>query len=268
MSRLTRWLHPAPPPPPPTPYEHLLDAPRYYVRTEDLAGEPFQIPDSVSFYYGYREIFQDEIYRFQTPNPAPRIVDCGSHCGLSVVYFKQLYSDARITAIEADPQIFDLLELNVRQFQFTDVTLVNKAIASQRGEVTFHREGANAGRIHSLADAKETITVPTLPLDDLLTEPVDLLKIDIEGVETEVLLASRRLGNVAQLIVEYHSFADSPQALHQLLSLLANHGFRYKIQTQFCPRRPLVDDDCHLGMDLQLNIYARRPTAASARSAA
>jgi FkbM family methyltransferase len=268
MSRLTRWLRSDPPPPPPTPYEHLFKAPRYVVRTEDLAGEPFQIPDGISFYYGYREIFQDEIYRFNAASRVPRIIDCGSHCGLSIVYFKQLYPDARIVAIEADPQIFDLLTLNVRQFRFADVTLVNKAIALEPGEVTFHREGANAGRIHALADAKETITVPTLPLDDLLTEPVDLLKIDIEGVETEVLCASRRLGNVAQLIVEYHSFADSSQSLHQLLKKLSDHGFRYKVQTQFCPRRPLVDDDCHLGMDLQLNIYAKRPAAALALSAA
>lgn len=268
MSRLTRWLRPAPPPPPPTPYEHLLDAPRYRVRTEDLAGEPFQIPDSVSFYYGWREIFQDEIYRFQAANSAPRIIDCGAHCGLSVVYFKQLYPSARITAIEADPQIFELLQMNVRQLQLADVTLVNQAIATHRGEVTFHREGANAGRIHALADAKEKITVPTLPLDDLLAEPVDLLKIDIEGVETEVLCASRRLHNVAQLIVEYHSFADTPQRLPQLLAQLTDHGFRYQMQTQYCPRRPLVDDSCHLGMDLQLNIYARRPAATSALSAA
>lgn len=271
MSRLTRWLRrgsPPPPPPPPTPYEHLLIAPRYCVRTEDLAGEPFQIPDSVSFYYGWREIFQDQIYRFQTRNSAPRIIDCGAHCGLSVVYFKQLYPSARITAIEADPQIFELLQLNVRQLQLADVMLVNKAIAAHRGEVAFHREGANAGRIHALADAKEILTVPTLPLDDLLAEPVDLLKVDIEGVETEVLCASRRLHNVAQLIVEYHSFADSPQALHQLLAQLTDHGFRYQVQTQYCPTQPLVDDSCHLGMDLQLNIYARRPAAASALSAA
>lgn len=271
MSRFTRRLRrqsPPQTPPPPTPYEHLLKAPRYCVRTEDLAGEPFQIPDGISFYFGYREIFQDEIYRFQSANAAPRIIDCGSHCGLSVVYFKQLYPDARVTAIEADPQIFELLALNVRQLQLAGVTLINQAIAAQRGEATFHREGANAGRIHALTGAKETITVPTLPLDDLLTEPVDLLKVDIEGVECEVLCASRRLSNVDQLIVEYHSFADAPQRLHELLAKLVDHGFRYKIQTQFCPPRPLVDDACHLGMDLQLNIYALRPAAVAALSAA
>ncbi len=271
MSRLSRWLSSRRPPPRPLPlkpFEHLLFQPRYEVRTEQLLGEPFCIPDGVSFYTSYQEIVVNELYRFEASGPAPRIVDCGAHCGLSVVYFKQLYPAARIVAVEADPQIFALLEQNVTQRGLTNVTLINKAIAVDAERVAFHREGADAGRIHALADAIEQITVPTLSLDELLTEPVDLLKLDVEGVETDVLCASRRLDAVSQIMVEYHSFADAPQSLHQLLTKLSESGFRYKVQTQFCPPRPLVDDSCHLGMDLQLNIFAKRAACDAALRAA
>ena len=177
------------------------------------------------------------------------------------MYFKQLYPAAKIVAVEADPQIFALLEQNVTQRRLTDVTLINKAIAVETERVTFHREGADAGRIHALADAIEQITVPTLSLDELLMEPVDLLKVDVEGVETDVLCASRRLDAVSQIMVEYHAFADVSQSLHQLLTKLAESGFRYNVQTQFCPPRPLVDDSCHLGMDLQLTFSPNAPPA-------
>ena len=266
MSRLSRWLRSRRTPPvPTTPYEHLRDAPRFEVRTEELCGEPFQIPDGHTFYYSYREIFLDELYRFEARNAAPLIIDGGANCGLSVVYFKRLYPNARVIAVEPDPQIFALLEQNVSHLRLTDVTLVNKALAAGGSTVAFHREGANAGRIHPLDDAVERCTVPVVTLDELLDEPVELLKLDIEGAESAVICASRRLAAVSQFMVEYHSFADAPQSLPKLLNKLAESGCRYRLQTQLCPRRPLVDDSCHLGMDLQLNIFAKRTrTSASA----
>ena len=115
-----------------------------------------------------------------------------------------------------------------------------------------------------MTGAKDVLTLPTIVLDELLTQSVDFLKIDIEGAETDVLAASRRLDCVSQLMVEYHSFADAPQELPRLLNTLAQAGFRYYVQTQYCPRQPLVKATAHLGMDLQLNIFAKRPGSVAA----
>jgi FkbM family methyltransferase len=261
MSRIGRWIRfrrklPL------TPYEDLRRLPRFEVHTVQLLGKPFQIADSISFYASYREIFINEIYRFHSPHSAPLIVDCGANCGVSVIYFKSLFPEAKIIAVEADPEIFALLKWNVASHGLTNVTLINQAIAVGTEQVTFHREGADAGRIHHLSSAKERITVRAISLDQLLAEPVDLLKVDIEGAETDALLACQRLNTVSQLMVEYHSFADAPQSLHEVLDRLAGAGFRYYAQTQFCPDRPLVDDTSHLGMDLQLNIFAKRASSA------
>ena len=221
-------------------------------------GEPFQTPDSLSFYYSYLEIFVDQLYRFQATSPTPLIVDGGANCGMSVLYFKRLFPAARVIAVEADPHIFALLEENVSRLGLTDVTLINKAIAVGASEVTFHCEGSNAGRIHALDEAIEKVSVPVVSLDELLVEPVELLKLDIEGAESDAICSSKRLGQVSQFMVEYHSFADVPQSLPNVLHKLSESGCRYRLQTQFCPKMPLVDDTCHLGMDFQLNIFARR----------
>ncbi|MBK9174775.1 MAG: FkbM family methyltransferase, partial [Flavobacteriales bacterium] len=73
-------------------------------------------------------------------------------------------------------------------------------------------------------------SVPSVKLRDVLISngTVDLLKVDIEGAETEVLLdCGDALGGVQRLYVEYHSFRNRPQRLHELLALLAAQGFRY-----------------------------------------
>jgi FkbM family methyltransferase len=257
MSRLSRWLR-SRKAARPTPYEHLRRAPRYETRTIQLCGKDFRVADGPSFCASYREIFQQELYRFASKTAAPLIVDCGANCGVSVVYFKRIYPRARIVAVEADPHIFSLLEWNVAWHRLTDVTLLNKAITVGCTPVTFHCQGADAGRIHNMESARERCTVPAIELDELLNEPVELLKIDIEGAETEAICSSQRLGVAAQIFCEYHSFADAPQSLHPMLAKLSTSGFRYYLHTQHCAKRPLIENDCHLGMDLQVNVFAKR----------
>jgi len=271
MSRLTRWMRggdKAPPhlpivaselpAEPQEPSAHLLQVPRFTPRMELLLGFPFEVADGPSFYANYQEIFEREIYRFTASTPAPRIIDCGANCGQSTIYFKHLYPSARITAIEADPEIFRILEANVARRGYADVRLLHGAVTTQSGLVKFHHEGADAGRIRELSEAMCVYEVPSVALDELLGEPVDLLKIDIEGAETGVLCESRRLHMAAQLFVEHHGFAGDSQTLHSVLDCLQSAGFRYYLQTQFCAARPLVEDAVHCGMDLQINVFAKR----------
>jgi FkbM family methyltransferase len=241
-----------------TPYEHLLALPRYEETAVTLLDRPFRIADAASFYWSHREIFVDEIYRFTAPSAAPVIVDCGANHGTSVVYFKSLYPRAKITAVESDPKIFAHLAWNIAQRAFSGVTLVNKAISNETAPVRFFHEGADAGRAHFLEGAKGTFEVEPIALDTLLDGQIDFLKMDIEGAETEAICASKKLGNVGQMFIEYHSFAGAEQTLARLLQKLTASGFRYYIQTQFCAPRPLLAAECQLGMDLQLNIFAKR----------
>jgi FkbM family methyltransferase len=243
-------------------YRELLDLPRYQRSTVTLGEQPFVVPDGVSFYHNYQEIFVGEIYRFTSPRSRPTIIDCGANIGTSVVYFRSLYPDCRITAVEADPEIFAVLGSNLETQGVSDVTLLNRAVSHLDEPVRFHVEGADAGRIHPLSTSGRSVTVETVKLDDLiegfLDGPVDFLKIDVEGAETEAICSAKRLDRVDNLFVEYHSFRDAPQNLHRLLAALTDQGFRYYVQTQYCPARPLVEVEDHMGMDLQLNIFARR----------
>ena len=69
-----------------------------------------------------------------------------------------------------------------------------------------------------------------MALSDYLDEPVDLLKMNIEGAEWDVLRAAApKLHNVRQMVIEYHGFPECGQKLHDILALLDECGFRYLI---------------------------------------
>jgi len=239
-------------------FENLLEMPRYREHTVTLNDKPFRIADGTSFYWSYREIFLDEIYRFDATSSRPRILDCGADYGTSIVYFKHLYPDARIVAVEPDPSIFEILEWNVSRHGFQDVELHRRALSARDGPLTWYHEGADGGRTHFLGQARTTFEVQSANLDEFLRADVDFLKMDIEGEETEVICSSKRIGNVGQMFIEYHSFTDTNQTLHVLLEKLSGCGFRYYINEQFASQNPLVEPREQLGMDLQLNIFAKK----------
>ena len=127
-------------------YEPLRDAPRYTEQTVQLCDRDFRIADAASFYYSHKEIFGDHIYKFKTNSKQPIILDCGANCGVSAIYFKELYPDAHLTCVEADPNIFEILKSNLNLRHYKNLELVNRAISTSEGTITFQKEGADAGR--------------------------------------------------------------------------------------------------------------------------
>lgn len=253
-------------PAPVTPFDHLRDWPRHRATTVTLFGAPYEVPDGAMFFGQYREIVQAETYRFVSRRPDPVVVDCGANCGLSVLYVKRLYPAARITAVEADPGVFEYLRKNCAAHGLANVTLLQRAVSGSAGPVTFYSEGSDSGRMHGTLPSQTPVRVEGILLDDLIPGPVDFLKVDIEGAETDALLACTKLGLVDRLFVEYHSFRNAPQTLHRLLARLEEAGFRYYVRHVFAPSHALCDVKDYLGMDLQLNISAVRPTAMAASS--
>jgi len=138
-----------------------------------------------------------------------------------------------------------------------DVDIFEKAVWTSNTTLDFEVEGSWGGKINDIASEK-TIKVESKRLKDLLTEPVDFLKIDIEGGETAVLQdCADDLVNVKNLFVEYHSDANQPQTLDQILRIISNAGMRYHIKEAAGRKKPFVNKITS-GFDLQLEIYAYR----------
>ncbi len=212
------------------------------------------------FRHSYKEIFEEETYKFQSLHTKPYIIDCGSNIGLSIIYFKTIYPEAKIIGFEPDGKIFELLDHNIKSFGYDDVTLHNKGVWISETSLWFHSEGSLGGAIlDQSGDEKNMVRIDTVRLREFLDEKIDFLKIDIEGAEMDVLEDCKdKLSNVENIFVEYHCRVNEPQRLSALLEILTEAGFRYYIrQADETIRYPFIQKHGQY-MDVQLNIFGFR----------
>jgi FkbM family methyltransferase len=236
----------------------LWEMPRGGVQKTSLVDPGICFTDGPSVVSQFRAIFVRECYAFASSSDRPIIVDLGANIGLGVIWWKHQWPESRVVAFEPDPEIFALLAENTRYLKGVDLRQL--AVSGTAGGLSFVPDGADGGRLAEESSAR-SFRVDAVTLGDVLRaeEAVDLLKIDIEGAEHDVLLeAQSELFRVAHLFVEYHSFANQPQKLDELLSLLSRAGYRYYIETLDERYRPFTPQKGPTGMDLQCDIYAWR----------
>lgn len=238
----------------------IIDRRRHVSRVVRFLGCRFTVPDTASFVWQFKDIFVDELYAFAPRDSEPPVIyDCGANIGMSVLYFKRLFPNSRITAFEADPQLAAVCTENLKMNNtLMGVTVVPKAVWVDAAGVSFATDGADGGTIH---DSGAAHTIESVRLREyLIQEPhIDMLKIDIEGAEVAVLSdCADALAHVDHLFVEYHAWVHEPQQLSKLLAVLEGAGFRYTITHLHGQTRPFMQQIQEVGMDVQLNIFARR----------
>ncbi len=233
--------------------------PRYTAGTTNLFGGEFRFADAESFSSMYRSIVLGNLYRFPTSNPHPYILDCGANVGVASRYFATLYPQAEIVAFEPDARIHGFLTGNL--LGLSGVKVVNAALGSHDGEVTFVSEGADAGfvAVDDNGAVGATVKVRMERLSSYLNRPVAFLKMDIEGGECDVLEeCSEQLHFVERAFVEYHSYEGRPQRLGKVCTILERAGFRLIVKPSYAPMHPLQVVASSYGMDNRLDIFAVR----------
>jgi FkbM family methyltransferase len=190
-------------------------------------GYTLRLTDGPNFYMQYKDEFVRRAYHFDAQRPDPLIIDGGSNIGMSILYFKHVYPRARIIGFEPDPAVLEILTENVTRNHLDGVRLVNAGLGAEAGTASFNPDGTAGGQVGS-----GEMTVRLERLSTYLGEPVDFLKLNIEGQELAVLEeaeAAGKLRNVRELVLEYHGWPGGPQRLGPILNLLDRQGFRYLV---------------------------------------
>ncbi len=208
-------------------FDRLSQMPRYTPTTTTLLGVPIDIVDATSFLWTLPDIFDRGMLAFPASSSTPLIIDGGANIGLATLFFKRLYPLSRITVFEPDAAIFAVLRRNLLTWGYPDVVCHCAGLSAADGVAKFNSEGADSGRIARETTTNGTVEIRTVRLSSFLTEPVDMLKLDIEGAELDVLEeCANRLHLVRQVYVSYHSFRHQPQRLDAVIGLLGKAGFR------------------------------------------
>jgi FkbM family methyltransferase len=244
------------------------------VQTETIDGLTFSYVNKGDFDYVYNEKFKINEYIFSAKTATPFILDCGANIGLSVLYFKKLYPQAKIIAFEPNPETFKLLEINVQQNHLTDVQLVNAAVTDCESQLEFYVNDDDCP--WSLSDTCvkhtyggpagwKTIQVPAVKLSTYITQHVDLLKLDIEGMEETVLKEIEgNIDDIEEIRLEFHTHKENAvNDLDRTLALLNSHGFSYafardrKVLTLPAIKREIATNNAYLFM-MYVHRSARR----------
>lgn len=155
----------------------------------------------------YQHVFIYDEYGFRLPPKASVIIDVGANIGMSAVYFSQRYPNAKIIAIEPEPNNFDVLSKNAALFP--RIVPVHARLWNRDGFFSIC-DGAESGRKPASAGSVSSdILVPSLTLNTLLSEygieEIDLLKIDAKGAECEIFEDfSTWIDRVKVVCVELH----------------------------------------------------------------
>lgn len=199
--------------------------------------------DRPTLAYLYREIFARQNYYFRSAGESPLVYDCGANLGMATLFFKWLYPKARIEAFEPDPATFQLLEKNISQNQMTNVVAHNCALWDENGKVEFFIDPNTSGSLLMSTDAQRLggrrIEVPSRKLSEFISEPIDFLKLDVEGAEHRViqdLVASGKAKLINQMVIEYHHHVGNQSScLAEFLRMLESAGFEYQVQATVYP---------------------------------
>lgn len=129
--------------------------------------------------------------------PAARIVDVGANIGNHAVFF-DLVCGAEVIVFEPNPTVIPELQMNLARnaCSRTDTGHLGKALgfASFRGELYLReadRAANNRGGTRLRPAPNGAIDV--YPLDKCLRAPVDLIKIDVEGMAIDVLRGAEQI---------------------------------------------------------------------------
>ena len=123
-------------------------------------------------------------------------VDVGANVGGYSLFVAALAGpDARILAVEPQPEIFERLIYNIRQNPFGSIKALECAVADQDGDITMFLDPKNSGessmRFVNLRDQGVSVRAAGKTLATILAEErlerLDALKVDVEGAEDLVL---------------------------------------------------------------------------------
>lgn len=134
------------------------------------------------------------------------LVDIGANMGYFSLLWAGINPLGHVTAFEAAPRNISLIANNIARNDLSNrVTLVPKAVGNRSGTIAFDAgpvDQTGWGGISTMASST-TIDVPLVRLDEELPDsPIDVLKIDVEGADTwvllgcEALLRKKRIGTI------------------------------------------------------------------------
>jgi FkbM family methyltransferase len=186
-----------------------LSSPMDWIQRHFLAGTFFEYEE-----LGY-------LRRIVPPQAA--ILEVGANIGNHLVYYGLFMNPRTIVPFEPNPKSIACLKANValNQLEMTDLSLLGIGVGDRYGHFDVcDEDSVNLGAAGLVENAKGQVEV--FPLDAKYTGPADFMKIDVEGMELEVLRGAEQLIRREQPILFVEVMNANEEAFS---SWMAEHGY-------------------------------------------
>jgi FkbM family methyltransferase len=186
----------------------------------------------------YTGIFKDRDHTKMTKFPAKSdlvIVDLGANEGFYTLKAREMAPKAKIIAVEPNPSAFRTLKRNVTSNKLRNIIIMNKAITSRIGKISFEIikgqtsiGGLKVYEKYRKRGKLKKIIVDSITLEKLCklnnVKNMDLLKMDVEGSELDILKNSENiLPCIKKVVVEYH---EAQKTKKPVIAIMLRNGFR------------------------------------------
>lgn len=150
---------------------------------------------SADYAQGTNELPVQEAVRDRL-SPGGVFYDVGANVGFFALMAARIVGEGgAVYAFEPLPRIATEARANAERNGFTNIQVIEAAVSDRDGRatlvVTGHPGGASLSEADANVDATGTVTVTTVRLDTLVESgairPPDVVKVDVEGVEPEVV---------------------------------------------------------------------------------
>jgi FkbM family methyltransferase len=173
----------------------------------------------------FHEVVSDEIYKTVLSHlkECRTIIDLGANIGLASRYFAAHYPNCQIVAVEPNPDTFRVLTENLKDFP--NAKLVEAAVWASETSLSGTSDPNHFSAFAVLEDNHGRMR--GIPISKIIAmceqARVDLLKVDIEGAETQLFKGDLNwLRQVKCIAIEFHN--DSRES-SRFDEIMLEYGF-------------------------------------------
>ncbi len=175
--------------------------------------------------------------------PGMTFADVGAFNGyFSLIAAKLVGETGRVFAFEPNADNAHRFEMNVHASGLKNILLEQVAVSDHNGTITFYLNGPYSSSIPQ-SESQDAAVIPCGSLDRFLNRPIDMMKIDVEGMEFAVLQGARQMilkSHPIHLLMDLHpEFGMKPNGVE---TFLYEHRFNlFSIRDGFAPIEHIPD---------------------------
>ncbi|MCE5239299.1 FkbM family methyltransferase [bacterium] len=171
--------------------------------------------------------------RHHRPRPGDVIFDLGAHLGCAMLPWARLVGDTgHVYSCEPEPENAAYLRQTVATNGLRNVTVVDRAIGATEGIIQMSLAPTSRGHSGAFELGGGTVEVAASTVDRLVAEldleRVDLIKMDVEGMEADVLRGAAetlRRCRPPVLMAAYHRLDDAVELPRLLREIVPDYQF-------------------------------------------